>query len=456
MNRIAASARRIGRVLERRRTVWYILAFAIVLRLILLAAVGGIPLSNDMKSYHTVALRIVEGDRYSPDWPPGLPYYLAAFQYLFGAREIVSRVAALIAGIAMLLLFHRLAARTVSLRAANLLLLIFAVTPEFLFHSVEPLTQIPAALCLLGIVAILRREARPRGWTGVALGALLAFSVLIRPSSTLVAVFILVAIALRWRSPGVVMLPVATLALLVSAWLWMAHGLAGHWVFINHYNNANLFYGNNPYTPMYRTWWLGSHGAGEEGVPAAYTRLIASIDSLPPDERDRRFREEALAHIADRPDLFLVRSLSRFRSYLAFDTFPGSFVRTGYHVPGAAGLGVIAVDALLYMLIVAAALGAAVTHAARHVPRQTTRLLGGLLFCYAAPYWLSFAHPSYHTPLLPLVALFAAAAAERLFEHGPRAMFTRLSPGRRAALIALLALFVIIQIEWIAMMIGRA
>ena len=35
---------------------------------------------------------------------------------------------------------------------------------------------------------------------------------------------------------------------------------------VNEANSVNFFIGNNPYTPLYKTWWFGSHGEGEPGA----------------------------------------------------------------------------------------------------------------------------------------------------------------------------------------------
>jgi 4-amino-4-deoxy-L-arabinose transferase-like glycosyltransferase len=448
--------RRFGRFMQRPRTSWILFAIAIVLRLVPLILLADAPLSNDMRSYHEVALHVVAGDQYTPAWPPGLPYYLAFFHLIFGSSELSSRIAAFVAGIAMLALFHHLAARLISLRAANILLLGFAVLPSLVFHSLEPLTQAPTAVCLLAAIALVTRERRPTPTTGLAIGAVLGALVLIRPSSLLVAGCVLAYQFARWRNSSAVMWPVVSMALLLGAWTVKAHALTGRWVAINYYNSANFFYGNNPFTPLYRTWWLGSHGAGEEGVPPEYTRLIASLDSLPPHERDARFRAEALAHISARPDLFLVRSVSRMRSFFAFDTFPGSYLIAERRVSRRAGLVAIGVDAAGYLALLGIALFAIAAAAGGRMRRAVRWLLLWVVVSYAVPYWLSFAHPSYHTPVLPVLALLAAPAIEQLLAHGFRSAWKRLTPRRRIAFFAALALAAAIQAEWILAMGGRA
>ena len=83
----------------------------------------------------------------------------------------------------------------------------------------------------------------------------------------------------------------------IGAWLVHAHAMTGRFVPINSANTVNFFFGNNPYTPLYKTWWFGSHEPGEPGVPPEYTALEERIRAAPPEERERLYRDQALAHI---------------------------------------------------------------------------------------------------------------------------------------------------------------
>ena len=443
-------------LLDHPRAFPYIVLSAALLRMSFVVLLANTPLQNDQKQYHDVAVQIVRNAAYSPDWPPGFPYVLAAFHLILGSAEVVSRLASLFLSLLCLMMIHKIARKLSTCRAANLILIAFSILPTFVFHSFEPLTQTPTALCLLGVILLcLEKQPLERTSAKLLLGFLLAAAVLIRPSSALFAAFIFVYILVRWKRPMMLLIPVATATFIIAAWEWKAHELTGDWVVINYYNNSNLFYGNNPYTPLYRTWWLGSHGAGEEGVPVAYSRLIASIDRLPAPARDIRFRQEALAHILERPDLFVFRTLSRMRAYFAFDTFAGSFIIQSYGLPKLAGLAVIGTDALLYLLVMLTGMLYLFLPGTDAYPKPLTILLLGTVLSYALPYWISFAHPSYHFPIVPVLGMFAAPVIEALIARRHGFLFQAASRKRRIVILPLVMLFFVIQIEWVLMMSSR-
>src|SRR5262249_43357089 len=152
-------------------------------------------------------------------------------------------------------------------------------------------------------------------------------------------------------------------------------------------------------------------------------------------ERDRLFTREALRHIRARPDLFLLRTAARVRAYFGFDSYTASFIRNRAGGSRLAALAVLGLDATLYLLSAALAIGYAC--AARTLPMEL-RLAALTALAYSAPYFASFSHPTYHFPIVPLFLPFAAA---RILHPEP-VCHPRLL---RLALVVLLA----IQIEWI-------
>jgi hypothetical protein len=232
--------------------------------------------------------------------------------------------------------------------------------------------------------------------------------------------------------------------------------MTGRLVPINNANALNLFYGNNPYAPLYKTWWFGSHAAGEPGVPPEFTELAARIAAEPPALRERLYRDEAFAHIRARPDLFALRTANRVRAFFALDWSTGGWLRVYGLVPTAAALAVTAADALFYLSVAAALI---LTAVAPPPARSRERLweMAGASLLYAAPYFVAFSHPTYHFPVVALGIAAAAMFVERVASEsngGPLGEL-RASRGRRiAALVALLAL-ALVQVEWLAMNLDR-
>jgi hypothetical protein len=244
---------------------------------------------------------------------------------------------------------------------------------------------------------------------------------------------------------------------IVFGWILKAHEMTGRWILVNEANSMNLFFGNNPYTPLYKTWWFGSHEDDASNVPSAYTAMLTAIKSEPPDVRDRLYLKVALGHIVHRPDLFVVRTANRIRSYFAFDTYTGSFLISKYSINKMLGLVVILLDALFYCTIMAAAILQVFSLSSKS-PRLGSAvlllLMGG---CYAIPYWLSFSHPTYHFPVVALFGVLAAcfagnvAASRKTGSPWPWAA----SAKRKYSLLLVGIVFSYIQIEWIWMMRSR-
>jgi 4-amino-4-deoxy-L-arabinose transferase-like glycosyltransferase len=447
------------RFLDGRRAVFFLIGFGLFLRLAALLLLSAFPLASDAVDYHETALRLLSGEHFAPYWPPGLPCYLLLFYKLFGASAFVARACMLPFYLAFSVLLYAYVKEIGSTRAANLAVLVFALYPTYIHLSVEPTTQFPVAACLVAIAFLVTTiVCRKASWgTVIALGLVLGWVTLIRPSSGFLLVAAPLYLWLRTKSlkNAVVSLVIATVV--VGAWLVKAHELTGRFVMINYANSKNLFIGNNPYTPLYKTWWFGSHKAGEVEVPAAYTAMKEEITRNPPDVQDRLYKEKAISYIQSRPDLFLIRTVNRIRAYFAFDTFTGSFLTTWYHMSRKVGLSVIGLDALFYTFVMFVAL--VMLFGFRNGLRlpEHAQIAVGIVVLYAVPYFLSFAHPVYHFPVVPLFGALAAALAAPLLGT-PRSVVSREIGWvlkRNHALLFALALFLYIQMEWVFVMRSR-
>lgn len=428
-----------------------------VIRLPVLAYLRQFPLASDSLAYHGMALSLLHGEVFTPFYPPGVPLVLAAVYRFVGASELAGRATGLFWYLALAVLLYRVTRMAGQRRAANLAICIVAVFPAFVWHSTEPLTQLPTAVYLLSACYLSVLAWRAPTWHRLALlGTVLGVLVLTRPSSLLLAVVVPVAVSIAGRRARVAVVPLAVCALIVGAWLVKTEAMTGRFIFINDANARNLFYGNNPYTPLYKTWWFGSHGADDIGVPMAYTEMLAEIDRHPENERDREFEHIVLKHIATRPDLFVLRTANRLRVYFAFDTFTGSALRKQYGVTTPVALGAIALDAVFYCTVLLASVLFLFTRMGSQWSSEAVRIVILVLCCYSLPFWLAFSHPTYHLPILPLLLVLGASFVGQLTTE-PRDVLAAFAGSRRRryglALTLLLLLFV--QIEWIAFGISR-
>ncbi len=422
------------------------------------------PLSDDALDYHGMALQLLSGLPFEPDWPPGVPYYLALGYKIFGEHPTVGRVLMLPVYVAFSAALFSFTQSVANRRAANIALLIFALYPSYIFVSVTPLTQLPAAALLLAslVVGRLCIAERKLVWF-VLLGALSGLLVLARPPNLLACAAIPLLVIVRTRKLTAIVGPALSFALLFGAWTYKAHSMTGRYLFINNSNSQNMYYGNNEWTPLYRTWWFGSHKRGEPGVPDAFVEEHSRLSATGTAQRDKAFSQKAMEHIRQHPELFVVRSLSRVRTFFAFDTFAGAqFVKKG--AAKKAGYAILGIDALFYLGTMLLAIVGLFWKKSADAPNSTTPItlardtlqlaLVGALFT-ALPYFLSFSHPTYHFAVVPIFGVFAADAISRRL-GGEKFEWRELPKARKTMLVITTVAFLLIQVEWVFHMADRA
>jgi 4-amino-4-deoxy-L-arabinose transferase-like glycosyltransferase len=458
-----------------------IIAIGVALRLMAIGFLAQTPLDGDALSYHQVALHIVGGTPFEPDWPPGVPALLVPAYAIFGGGDLVGRFVMLGVYLAFCGAVLKLGRRLGGTRPANLALAFFAVMPIFIWSSVNPLTQLPTATLAVGAVYFVDRCRKNENVvvSSLFLGLCLAGLVLTRPSNLAMAVAL--PLYLFWKKSRwqAVVVPFAVVVVLTTGWCWKAYTMTGHPVFINNANSQNVFYGNNPETPLYRTWWYGSHKAPGEMTPE-FERLFGTILAVDMKHRDAMFAKVAMDHIRARPDLFVLRSVNRVRVFLGFDTFTSAQIATKSKLLGAL---VLALDASLYLALMFLALlfplvvlsrakgwvelmrsarrdGSAVPSEAEarrwgNDRTQTLYLLALVAFLYAAPYFFVFSHPTFHVPVTVLLGLTGTLAGVAFLETGIRPIW-REAPlrARRFTGIALV-FFLAIQVEWAVAVLER-
>jgi hypothetical protein len=406
---------------------------------------------SDAASYNNMSLQLVSGEPFVPYWPPGLPLYLAAVHKLLGPLAIGARLAMLVFYLCTSLFVYRTAAlMTASQSAGNVALAFLAVSPASIHSSVEPLTQLPAAM-LLTIIAycLIRLEFEQSMANMILLALAAAFLALVRPSSLLLLGVL--PLYLLWRTrKWAPTLAVAVIAfVVVGAWIGYVYEKTGQVVKINTANSVNFYLGNNPYTPIYRTWWLGSHHSPPE-APIAFVQQRTRIMELDAAAQEVEYSRLAQEHIREHPALFLLRSLNRICTYFAFDTFTGAYLMGNYGVPKLLGFATIAADAFIYILI---AIGSILFFTMPRFKEASPApfLLLGLALLYALPYFFAFSHPSYHYPIEPLLMILSSGFFVHLVTGrgvSARRIMTHQSTLATASLVA----FSFIQVEFLSIM----
>lgn len=439
----------IEKLLDHPRSLPFVVLLGFLVRFIAIAMLAAVPFEEDAGNYFQMALTLARGVRFEPEWPPGVAYMLLPFVKVLGEAEIVARFVMVGLHGVFAFLLYKVVTRIVSRRAAVLALGLLAIAPTFAFVSVTPMTQLPTATLLLLIVwLIVELLEKKQLWVAVLLGLAMAGVILVRPSNGLLCVGL--GVFLLWRIRSVKVLAPLVLAgtILIAAWTLRAHEACGRWVFVNTANSRNFYYGNNPWTPHYKTWWFGSHKYPDREVPLEFAEDHNRADVIPRAERDKWFSREATNHIKDRPDLFVVRSLSRVRTFFAFDTFAGAQVAKKANKP-LLGFAIIGVDGLIFLIF----FGLTVVRLFRGKLETIEHLISVSIGLYAVPYFISFSHPTYHFPIVPLLAILGLGA------FAPTARGSKAGEGgvivlpteqkRRHLLYAALFVVLAIQVEWV-------
>jgi hypothetical protein len=441
----------LGREVSGWKAFTIILAVGILVRLAFLFWLADKPLVSDAVNYNGMSNQLLNGESFVPYWPPGLPLYLAVVHKLFGPAAIVARLAMLPFYLGTSVFVYRSAVLvTASQTAGNIALGFLALSPASIHASAEPLTQLPAAMCIT-IVAycLIRLESTLSRGEMLLLAFSAAYLALIRPSSLLLIAML--PLYLLWRTRK--WLPALTVAaaaiVVVGSWIGYIYEKTGRLVKINTANAANFYLGNNSYTPVYRTWWLGSHHTPPE-VPIGFVQQTAQIMELDARAQEAEFSRVAREHIRQHPELFLLRTLNRVCTYFAFDTFAGAYLMGNYGVPKLLGLATIAVDAFIYILIAVGSVLYFTIPRAREA-RTVPFALVGLSLLYALPYFFAFSHPSYHFPIEPLLMILSSGFFAHLMTT--REVSVRNITQRNSLVPVALVAFAFIQVEFMAIMI---
>ncbi|GAC1650144.1 MAG: hypothetical protein NVS9B15_09600 [Acidobacteriaceae bacterium] len=269
-----------------------VVAASVIVRLAALFAVRNVAFASDAQDYTEMAKLLVSGKLTVPYWPPGVALYLAPFVAV-GAGPTALRASVLVCWIIACFAFYRLMKALGVADKAWLVLLIFSCLPDAVQMSIEPMTQMPTTALLL--VALSATVMAMRGVVMqeyLLVGTSLGLTALTRPSSIPLLILIPTVLAIVSRR----LIPAVSAALLgfaiVGCWVGHVHTKTGHWL-INTANASNLYYGNNPWTPVYRTWYFGSHakpGSVEIEHFPEYKSVLEGIGRLPPLERPAAFR----------------------------------------------------------------------------------------------------------------------------------------------------------------------
>lgn len=418
----------------------------------------GLPLVNDALQYSDQAKEFLGSfpGKAAYYWPPGSSLLLACAYAVLGSSEAVAKGVMVLLGTAAVPLTARIA-REVDPRSEAAAAWIAALYPPAVMLVAESSAQHLAALCILafawlGLRAIRERKAALFALAGLALGA----GCLTRPSmASLAPVLFGFFAATAWRArkerfamaklaAGGAALVLGASVLVVPVVLHNARLGAGFTISTN--NERNLFLGNNPYTPDYKTSHLGQRGHEElDPETRAYLESfhdtaarVPAIESRP--EVRAAMLHEALSYMASHPGRTALRTLNRTTSFWGFDYMASRLVQDnrGWGTMGL--LPLLALEAGGYLVVAALAILGLFAFGAE-CDRWWLAWLAWLVVAYQVPYAIAFSSGTYHFPAMALLVPFAGVALARRREIALRLR------ENKAALVAF-AVFAIVQVQY--------
>lgn len=351
-------------------------------------------------------------------WPPGYPLILAGIYFFFGHTLMLARLLNVVLGTATVLLVYLLGCRLADRRVGLLGAFLFALYPSHILFSTLLLTEVLFTFLLVAILLLALawgERGRPAWWRLFALGVIIGLAAMVRGEAILLPLAVALAYGMIWRSPW---RATASAALMVA-------GLA--LVFIP-WTVRNAIQLDSPI--------IGTTGAGgaliqahhpvADGKPDLYVeaRSQAELAHIPYPEREvelyNNYVEDSLRYMREHPGREV--QLIGLRFWAMFDRDDSGVVWLRLQPP------VITEGAADVLTVLS----------------QTHYLIVTLLAAASAPLWLSLRHPTkamlmvvaayyialhvvlfvgearYHVPLMPLIALWAAAGLAFAWHRRPR------------------------------------
>lgn len=406
-----------------RRSLLPLLGIAAGARLVSVLATQRGPLSSDPAAYFEQAVAIANLSADKPFyWPPGTSIMFVPWIAVGGDSTATARVGAAVYGLLLVPAVMFLAGAVFRDRRVALVSgWCIALYPPAVLMAGDPQSHVLAGLLvclLLGSIIHAAETGRIAWWA--ASGASLGCLAITRPATLLLVLLPLSLPLLRRRSrapDGRSSSPVSIRGLIVLMTICVAvmapvalHNVrSGSELTLATNDQVNLFFGNNPYTPLY---WTSDIASGHKS--AEFNEYRASIDG----GSDTALRAAAIDHIVDHPVEFALRSANRARAFWGFDYYRTAELRsTGWPAP--AVLAVLMLEAGGYIAAAFLALAGFVG------PLKTTRTWKRDLLVLAValmfvPYIFSFSVGIYHFAVIVLLMPVIAAVLCRMAAEGVR------------------------------------
>lgn len=388
-----------------------------------LVAFGVLPTmqqAEDGPSYSAQAVQMLDRSIGYYYFPPGTALFAAPFYAVMGQSTFTDHLLGVVLSTGFLLSGIWLCSVLLGWgRATFIAAIIMALYPHSVISATQLSSQPLTAILLTLAVGLAVRNAERwswKRWLGIAV--CLAAAMLTRPASLTILVVFGVGGVVLWRRRKVSLLQISgaiaslLLVLSLSAYPFMAHNAKmGQGWSISTNNEWNLFLGNTPYTPDYKTGHFGQRSFDQVSPEArAYMSAILPHESPYAATLEQRtaMRNAALHYMAEHPVRTLYRISNRLRGFWGMDYTAARVIQNEYGLSNMAFLPLLVLEGGGYLIVIFLALSAPFLVSAQQ--RWSWRFLLGCVVAIMLPYLAAFALAKYHLPVVPLLLPMAAMA----------------------------------------------
>jgi 4-amino-4-deoxy-L-arabinose transferase-like glycosyltransferase len=386
---------------------------------------GQMPIFSDARGYSDQAVNLIDGNTHHPYfWPPGTSYLLAAGYWVFGVHAWVARLLMIAVSVLSVVTTTLIARRLLrDTRAALLAGWILALYPGMIMQSAQPFSF---DLTLLGVnlttLFALRAWESGKLWDYGIAGFALGFGALARAStlSLILPLAVFAVVIMRRRqaegqptgfgrvAAGAAVLVACTAATVSPAVIHNAVDHQGATLSVN--NELNIWVGNNPYTPNYRTDYLGQHELSYFS-PEVRNYMRPYVYGADPTRAQRSTDlREARRFVEHHPAVTALRTANRVRAFWGFDYTISNLFRTDWGKGSKAEAVGLLFEAGGY-LVLAFLIIVALIFARNLLRPGSLWFLIALIAAFQLPYAPVYGAGRWHYPVLGLLAVIAAAGA---------------------------------------------
>jgi 4-amino-4-deoxy-L-arabinose transferase-like glycosyltransferase len=344
--------------------------------------------------------------------PPLYPAFLAAIWSIAGEHnyQAVRLVQGVLSAVTAWLVFL-IGRDFFSPRAGRIAAAVFWLYPSFIFFNVTILTETLYTLLLVSFVWLTAKVVvSPRPQTAVLAGVALGLACLTRSSLWPLPILLCPLLVAIIKESTRDRLATASLflvgyAIVVAPWAVRNTRLQGQLTIVDTMGGVNLRLGNYEHTPEDRMWDAVSL-EGEKNW--AYELRKERPGPFTEGEKDKWAQARAVEYIAAHPWTTMRRSLIRLADFWGLEREYLAGVDRGHYLPPRwFALVVSALTVVAYVGVALSAVGGVWLTRSRDWRVDLVLLMPSLAIM--AAHAIVFGHSRYHAPLVPVLALYAAA-----------------------------------------------